>query len=161
MGRATQIAFYIMCFSLSMSLLNQINLCYQYGSLMGGCPSEPGMGRQFFPMPTNGTLIGYQLHDANGNVINPSDINSYNATMQNTVAYAPAPSGITDIFGFFTWVLAGGRLIVNAFFMPLFGFPQLLTQFYVPTFVTYPIGTLLMLIQIVGLYEFFSGREII
>jgi len=153
------ISFYIITFMFAMTLLHQINTCYMFGSTVVGCPSEPGMGHPMIPFEVN-PLFGYTFKDSENRVVNASDSASFNSTFIDIVSYNPAPSGLSDVYGFFSWVVTGGKLMVNAFFFPLFGFPGYLTSFWIPTFVTYPIGGLLFLIQIVGLYEFLSGREI-
>jgi len=159
MGRAVTIAFYIICLSFSMSLLHEINTCYQYGNAVPGCPDEPGIGHPYMPFDIQ-PLFTYEFKGSENIFINATNSSSYQNTLQDVVEYKPAPAGLTDIFGFFTWVIAGGRFIVNAFFMPLFGFPKLIQKFWIPEFVTYPIASILFLIQVVGIYEFFSGREV-
>jgi hypothetical protein len=107
-------------------------------------------------------MFSYTFSDADGNIVDPSNMTSYNQTMLNAVKYRPAPAGITDIFGFFTWIVTGVKLILNIFMTPIFGVPQFMTNYlYVPAFITVGLGAMLTIVQLAGLYEFASGREIL
>jgi hypothetical protein len=105
------------------------------------------------------------FNDQNNNVVtgdqlSSGDYSQYNQSMQNFIGYKPAPSGITDIFGFFSWVITGIRLLFNAFFMPLIGLPQFLMAepFYLPAFMAGGLGVLIFILQISAAVEFATSR---
>ena len=170
MGRMMAIAFFIMAFSMGMSLLHQVNYCYFYGNSgaivngfdTSGCPSEPGMNRTYIPF-TVAPLWDYNnnLRDQNNTRLVPSLFSSFSNGLIDLVTYAAAPLGLEDAFGFFTWTIGAGRFIVNTFFMPLFGFPEFLSSFYVPLFLGKLFSPVIFACQMLGLYEFFSGRTVV
>jgi hypothetical protein len=161
MGRFIVMSFFIICFMFSINVLNLLNVCYEYGSAVSGCPAEAGAGHPFIPGTRFEPLFGYSFQDADGNTFDMSDPNSFNQTITNAVKYRPAPSGITDIFGFFSWVITGVRLIANIFITPFYGLPMFLTNnFGIPSFITVGIGAVLGIVQLLGLYEFATGRQI-
>jgi hypothetical protein len=172
---APKIAFYMLAFNLALLLMTNFNDCYECGNnpvvscptrtaaLSTACPNEVGTGHPFLPgvdvepMWKQDSMIV----DARGVTVNASDFSSYNDSLQSAASYKTAPSGITDIFGFFSWVITGIRLIVNLLFMPLFGVPQFfVTHFWVPIFLAGSMGTLLFIIQLIGIYSFATGREV-
>ena len=163
MGRAMVLSFFIVfCVSFSISLWYEINSYYISGYYTN--PSDAsswnaGVNHPLFSMTVRPLIGGYVFRDADNNVANYSSTSSYNSTMQNVAAYKPAPLGLSDIFGFFSWVITGIKLIINAFFMPLFGFPTLMESFWIPNFITQPFGGLLFILEILGLYEFTTGRD--
>jgi len=149
-----------------MNLLNDMNTCFQYGDAAveplvgaGVCPNPTATGHPFIPLEIQ-PLWGYEIRDSDANTINVSDSTDYNASLTGVVSFDPAPQGLNDVFGFFSFVITGARFMVNTFFMTLFGFPSFLTQFNIPAFVTTPIGVVLFVIQMVGMYEFLTGRDI-
>lgn len=159
MSRAIQIAFWIICFSYAMSFMHEVNGCYQFGNTLSHCPDEAGTNRPFIPFEFN-PLFTYSIRDGNNNVINASDPDAVQAALQDAAQYKPGPESLIDSFGFFSWVVTGGRFLVNGFFMTLTGFPSLMQQFWIPYIAALPIGAILFIIQMIGLYEFFSGREL-
>jgi hypothetical protein len=161
MGRFIVMSFFIICFMFSINILNMLNVCYEYGSLASGCPNEAGTGHAFLPGTRFEPLFGYTFKDADGNTVDMSNPDSFNQTMMNAAKYRPAPAGITDIFGFFSWVITGVRLIVNVFITPFYGLPMFLTNnFHIPAFITMGFGAILGLVQLLGVYEFATGRSL-
>jgi len=166
-SRAMQISYFIVTVMFSLTLLHQVNACYHYGYdavivkagySLSVCPIDSqGVGHPFIPVNYN-PLFGYEFRDANNNVVDTSDFESYNRTMHSAITYSPTPD-LTDIFGIFSWVLNGIRILSNTFFMPVYGFPEFLMNFHVPYMLTLPLGTLLFLIQIIAIYEIASGRR--
>jgi hypothetical protein len=161
MGRFVVMSFFIISFMFALNILNTLNVCYQYGSAVSGCPAEAGTGHAFIPGVRFEPLFGYTFVDADGNTLDFTNSTSFNQTIQNSVKYRPAPAGITDIFGFFSWVITGVKLLVNVFVTPLYGLPQFITNYmYVPSFITTPLGVLLGIVQLLGIYEFATGRSV-
>lgn len=155
------ITIWIISAMFALNLLNTLNLCYMWGNVLSICPNEAGVGHMFIPVRIP-ALFGYTIQDADGNTLDMNDANSFNQTFTNVAKYRPAPAGITDIFGFFSWILTGVKLVINIFVTPIFGLPQFLTNyFYVPAFVSVGFGAMLGIIQICGVYEFATGRELI
>jgi len=170
MGRMMVIAFFIMAFSMGMSLMHQINYCYFFGNSgavvngfdTSGCPDESGVNRTFIPF-TIAPLWDYQnnLRDQNNTRIVPTLFSSFSNTLVGAITYAAAPLGLEDALGFFTWTIGAARFIVNTFFMPLFGLPEFLSSFYVPLFLGKLLSPVVFACQMLGIYEFFSGRTVI
>lgn len=147
--------------ALAFNMLNFLNICYMTGGTVSGCPLEAGTGHMFIPVQYQ-TWMSYTFRDANNNLVDPNNQTSWNQTLTNAAEYKPAPTGITDIFGFFTWVVNGVKLIINTLLSPIYGFPQFIVKyFWVPEFIMIYISGVLGFIQILGLYEFTTGRPIL
>lgn len=161
MGRFVVMSFFIICFMFATNILNMMNVCYQFGNALTECPDEPGIGHPYIPGARFEPLFGYTFKDADNNLVNMSDPASFNRTIENAVKYRPAPAGITDIFGFFSWIITGVKLLANVLITPFYSLPMFLTNtFYIPAFISIGIGALLGLVQLFGIYEFATGRNI-
>ena len=160
MGYFARVTFYMLMIAFTINILNALNLCYLYGSALAACPNEAGTGHAFIPVQYQ-TWLDYTFRDAKNNVVDVTNQASWNQTMNVATEYQAAPQGLNDIFGFFTWVINGGKLIVNTLLSPVYGFPQfIVTYFWVPQFLMNYVAATLGIIQIFGLYEFFTGRDI-
>jgi len=166
MSRAMDIAFWLICFSFGINVLHDINVCYRYGyatteSLLGAslCPDEAGTGHPFidFEVPT---MWGYTFKNADNVEVNPNDPAQYSAELNKLTNYNPSPTSVSNIFWVFSWIIIAIRFIVNTLFTPLFGVSAMLERFWIPKFVTYMIGAILFFIQIIGGYEFLTGKEV-
>ena len=142
------------------NMLNTLNICYMLGTpYVSECPG-PGVGHPFIVMPAK-PLFGYDLTDATGNTASYGNFTQWNQTMRDAATYKQAPSGITDIFGFFSWIVTGIKFILNMLFLPIYGFPQWMTNFWIPEFITEGFGAILFIIQLLGIYEWATGRPIL
>jgi len=159
MSRAMTLSFFIMTLMFSITMLHQINGCYQYGDAVVGCPDDTATAHPFIPFDVT-PIFGYEFRDAENNVVNATDQSYYNSTLKNTVNFDPAPNSLLEGLAIFSFVINAGKFMVNSFFMPLFGFPAFLQQFSIPQLATIPIGTTMFIIQVVGLFEFVTGREV-
>jgi hypothetical protein len=161
MGRIIMIDFWIICIMSALGTVNMANTCFELGNTVVGCPNEPGTGHPWIPGVRIEPLFKNTFMDADGNLVDMNDPDSFNRTLQNTVSYKPAPSGITDIFGFFSWVITGVRVLANIFIAPIFGLAQFVTNnFYVAAFVTSSFMGIFGMLQILSIYEFATGRTI-
>jgi hypothetical protein len=153
---------------LGFNLLYLINTCYAMGGLVDYChvpgaAIEPGMGKPLFAA-SYPTLIGFGFTDANNNYINLSDTSpaglaAWNKSITSAAEYRPAPGGITDIFGFFSWVVTGMRLIVNIFITPFYDLPMWVSQnFGIIPILTMPFGVALGVLQMIGLFQWATTR---
>lgn len=160
MSRWFNISIFVYMFMFGIMMFQHFNMCYFYGSLYPMCSltSVSGMNRPFLEMKIV-PLFGYGIQDYNSNTVNPNDVTAYNSSMQTFVSYKPPPSGITDVFGFFSWVITGGRMLFNAFMLPLIGLPDFFTnQLLFPPFMSYSFGSIIFLLQTSALIEYFTSR---
>lgn len=163
MNRAVVIAVAYVCFMAGLALMDEVATCYTYGSsgvlwYSGvSCPDEPGTNVSISAQINS--KQGYTFSDSNGVVVSPSELSSVNSTLQGIATFNPLSFGtFSDIFGL-SWVLAFIRIVINAFFMPLFGLPEFLTGLLgLPAFIVAPFGYLLFLTQCIGAYMLLTGR---